>query len=101
MALSDTTLVRMCVAIFVVPLLAGLVLIFFGRKLPRGGDWLATLGIASCAAIALTLFFKFIVGVHDPAWHWASAEHGLSWRWLDLGAVQFAPGIWLDNLTVI
>src|SRR5262249_25314520 len=82
-------------------LLAGLVLIFFGRRLPRGGDWLATLGIASCALIALTLFFKVIVGLHEPGWHWASAEHGLSWRRLDLGPVQISVGFWLDNMTVI
>jgi NADH-quinone oxidoreductase subunit L len=99
--LADATLVRMCLAIFAIPLLCGLTLIFFGRKLPRGGDWLATLGIASCAGIALTLFFTYIVGVHDPHWHWASAEHGLSWRWIDLGPVQFSVGFWLDNMTVI
>ncbi len=101
MELTDTVVARLCLAIFLVPLAAGLVLVFFGRRLPRGGDWLATAGIAASAAIALTLLVRFVFGQHDPGWHWASAEHGLSWRWLDLGAVQFSVGFWLDNMTVI
>ncbi len=101
MELTDTVVARLCLAIFLVPLLAGVVLVFFGRRLPRGGDWLATAGIATSAAIALTLLFRFTFAAWDPGWHWASAEHGLSWRWLELGSVQLSVGFWLDNMTVI
>src|SRR5262245_7455205 len=101
MQLTDPVLARICLALFLVPLAAGLVIIFWGRKLPRGGDWLATGAIASCAVLALVLFGKFILGLHDPHWHWASSEHGLSWRWLATGPFQITVGFWLDNMTVI
>ena len=99
--MGNLTLLWMCLGIFLIPFACSVVLIFFGRKLPRGGDWLATAGIASCAAIALTLFFKYIVGVHQPGWHWASAEHGLSWNWITLHDFDLKVGVWLDNMTVI
>ncbi len=99
--LSDGTLLGMAVAIVLLPLAAGLVLIFRGRKLPRGGDWLATAAIAGSAALALTLFFRFIVGAGQPGWHWASAEHGLSWNWITLHDFRLDVGVWFDNMTVI
>ncbi|HEX5009631.1 MAG TPA: NADH-quinone oxidoreductase subunit L [Planctomycetota bacterium] len=101
MQLTDPVLACIGLALFVMPLLAGLTIIFFGRKLPRGGDWLATGAIAACAVLSLTLFGKFILGVHDAHWHWASSEHGLSWRWLATGPFQITVGFWLDNMTVI
>ncbi len=101
MELGDPAILRMCLALFLLPLGAGLLLIFVGRRLPRGGDWLATGAIGAAAVLALVLFFRFIVGGHDPGWHWASAEHGLSWRWMDLGAFELNVGVWLDNMTVI
>jgi NADH-quinone oxidoreductase subunit L len=101
MELTDSVLARMCLALFLVPLAAGVVLVFFGRKLPRGGDWLATGAIASCAALSLVLFSRYIVGLHDPGWHWASAEHGLSWTWIGLSDFTLNVGFWLDNMTVI
>jgi NADH-quinone oxidoreductase subunit L len=99
--MQNLTLLWMCLGIFLIPFACSAILIFFGRKLPRGGDWLATAGIVGCAAIALTLFFTYVVGVHDPGWHWASAEHGLSWNWITLHDFQLSVGVWLDNMTVI
>jgi len=99
--MQNLTLLWMCLGIFLIPFACSVVLIFFGRKLPRGGDWLATAGIVSCAVIALTLFFKYIVGVHQPDWHWASAEHGLSWNWITLFDFKLSVGVWLDNMTII
>ena len=101
MPLTDATILRLCLGLFLVPLAAGVVLIFFGRRLPRGGDWLATGAIAACAVLSVTLFARFILGVHDPHWHWASSEHGLSWRWLVTGPFNITVGFWLDNMTVI
>ncbi len=99
--MQNLTLLWMCLGIFLIPFACSVTLIFFGRKLPRGGDWLATAGIVSCAVIALTLFFKYIVGVHEAGWHWASAEHGLSWNWITLLDFKLSVGVWLDNMTII
>ncbi len=95
------TLTALCWALFVIPFACAFTLINFGRKLPRGGDWLATAGIASCAVIAITLFFKVIVGFGAPEWAWSSAAYGLSWDWISLESLQLPVGFYLDNLSVI
>src|SRR5262245_39449276 len=98
---NDTALLGMALAIVLLPLAPGLVLIFRGRKLSRGGDWLATTAIAGSALLALILFLAFILRRSDPGWHWASAEHGLVWRWITLEDFQLEVGVWFDNMTVI
>ena len=44
---TPNTLLALGLAVFLVPLAAFVVLIHFGRRLPRGGDWLAQAAIAS------------------------------------------------------
>ena len=39
MEFTDTLLARLCLAIFLVPLACGVTLVFWGRRLPRGGAW--------------------------------------------------------------
>ncbi|MGQ0552301.1 MAG: NADH-quinone oxidoreductase subunit L [Planctomycetota bacterium] len=101
MELTDATVLWMALGTFLLPLTAALTLIFFGRKLPRGGDWLATAAIAGSAALALTLFFRYVVGEANPEWRWASADLGLSWQWLDLPGFRLTAGVMLDNLSLI
>jgi len=101
MDLSSSTLTNMALAIVLLPLAMGVVLIFFGKKLPRGGDWLATIGIGTGAVLSLILFWTFIVQQGDPGWSWSSADHGLSFRWLSLPGLDLTVGVFLDNMTVI
>ncbi len=98
---EPTTLLGMVLAIVLVPLGGALVQIFFGRKLPRRGDWLATACILTSASLAVTLFWRVIVQIDDPNWSWSSADHGLSWHWLNVGEFQLTAGVYLDNLAVI
>jgi len=98
---ADGTLLAIGLGLFLVPLLAALVLIFFGRKLPRGGDWVAQTAIVSCAAAGVWLFGKVIVGHGDPGWHWWSHDAGLEWEWIAAGPLRFTVGLFFDNLSVI
>ena len=89
------------IGLFVVPFLAALTLIFFGRKLPRGGDWVAQSAIVACALAAVYQFWQVIVVNGDPGWHYSSAEHGAAWDWITLGDFHLTVGVWWDNLSVI
>ena len=87
--------------LFIVPFLSALTLIFFGRKLPKGGDWVAQSAIVLCAAAALYQFFAVIVDHGTAGWSWSSADLGMSWRWIDLAGITLPVGIYWDNLSVI
>jgi NADH-quinone oxidoreductase subunit L len=78
------------------PLLAFLVLLLAGKKLPRQGDWLALLTTGASCCIAVYLFFQ--------VWN----QQGLHLRvpWFELGgagnaAFAFHSGLYLDNLAVL
>ncbi|MCB9897859.1 MAG: NADH-quinone oxidoreductase subunit L [Planctomycetes bacterium] len=87
--------------LFLVPLLSAVTLIFFGRKLPRGGDWIAQTAIVTCAVGALTMFWKVLVQHGTPGWSWSSAAVGQAWDWIALGGFHLSVGIYWDNLSVI
>jgi len=99
--LNSTAHLWLGLGLFVVPFIAAVILIFFGRKLPRGGDWIAQAAIVTCAAAAVFQFIAVITHHGDPHWSWSSAEHGLSWHWITLGGADFTVGIFWDNLSVI
>jgi NADH-quinone oxidoreductase subunit L len=97
---DDSLLAEMLLAIVLMPLAASVLLVFFGRRLPRP-DWLATASIGAGALIALSLFWTVIVRQGDPGWSWSSAEHGLSVAWLSIPLTPLHVGLYLDNLSVI
>ncbi len=98
---ADSTLLGIGLGLFCVPFLAALILIFFGRKIPRGGDWVAQTAILSCAAAGVWLFWQVIVEHSQPGWSWWSHTAGLEWEWISLGGFSTTVGIFYDNLSVI
>jgi len=87
---SDMTMLAIGLGLFCLPLLAGLILIFFGRKLPRGGDWVAQTSIVACAVACVWLFWQVIVKNDQTDWTWWSASAGLDWTWIKLPWSLFA-----------
>lgn len=78
------------------PLLAFLVLLLTGKKLPRQGDWLAVLATGTSFLIALYLFFQV----------WNQQVLHLQVPWFELGqggkaVFAFYSGLYLDNLAVL
>ncbi len=100
MAFEPQTLVTMALAIVLVPLLGAITQIFVGRKLPKGGDWLAQACIVTSAILSITLFVKLVAGPWDPNFAFHSVDHGLSWTWIKLFDVDITVGILFDNLSV-
>lgn len=78
------------------PLVAFVIQIFFGRRLPRGGDWVSGVAILASFSLSLLIFFK-VISVYDPNFRVQIDR----WTWLDLGLVHIAVGLLIDNVTAI
>jgi len=70
---------KLLLAVPLIPLLGYVVNIFFGRKLPRQGDWLLTGGMFAVMCITVYMFFKF---VGAGGFHESVAEGGPAYGWL-------------------
>jgi len=98
--MTSDTLIQLALYILFLPLLGFLVLIFFGKRLPRHGDWLGT-GILGVTLI-FSLIILFVKLLSYPAETFIS-----QFTWIDFGNVPFIGpvsielGIMLDNLSVI
>lgn len=75
-----------------VPFGSFLVLLFFGRKFPRQGDWFAIFTAA--------ITFLFALGIFSFTWN-GEPQH-FRWNWFSLGAtakpLHFTAGLLLDSL---
>jgi NADH-quinone oxidoreductase subunit L len=81
--------------ILLLPLLGFALQVFFGRSLPRKGDWLSTGLMGVSLALAAGMFI-YALGAFDP-----KLQHGFSTGWITLGRFQVAMGILFDNLTAV
>ena len=81
--------------ILFLPLLSFLILIFFGKKLPRQGDWVAVGSIVFTFLLAVYLFVQMLMN-YNP-----NFSNSASISWIDLGAFKINLGILIDNLTIV
>ena len=81
--------------ILFLPLVSFIILIFFGKKLPRQGDWVAVGSIVTTFILAVYLFVQMLTN-YD-----ANFSHGASLSWIDMGAFKIDLGILVDNLTIV
>ena len=80
--------------ILLLPLLAFVVMIFFGKRLPRQGDWLAT-GMMSLTFVMSVILM--ITAVRDTSVEAVST----SVTWVVVGSQTISFGILIDNLSAI
>ncbi|MDD5087791.1 MAG: NADH-quinone oxidoreductase subunit L [bacterium] len=81
--------------ILLAPLAAFAVMIFFGKKLPRGGDWVSLFAIWSGLAVSLYLLAQ-VLFAYDPDFC-----ETRSIEWLVWGDFRLAAGMLIDNMTVV
>lgn len=86
--------------IFLAPVIAFIINAFFGRKLPRQGDWLATLSIFISFIFSARIFGDFVFGkfatdffIHKT-FTWFDLSYGTHIWKVDMG-------IYLDNMAAI
>ncbi|TNJ35975.1 NADH-quinone oxidoreductase subunit L [Prosthecochloris vibrioformis] len=94
--------IQLSILVLLLPLLSFVLLIFFNRRLPRGGDFIGIGLLGATFSIAAYLFWQVVVVAYDPAFR-------IAWdfTWIDFGNVpgvgplEIKMGIMIDNLTVI
>ena len=97
--MSPETIINLAIAVLVLPLASFVLLIFFGKRLPRQGDWLGTGILASTLVLSLVIFYHKMTSI--------DATISMSFPWVDFGIVplighlQIHLGLMVDNLTAI
>ena len=81
--------------ILFLPLAAFIVNIFFGKRLPRQGDWVSIAAIIITLILSLSLFIGML-----SSWDY-KFSHEIYFSWIDLGAFKIDLGLWIDNITIV
>ena len=81
--------------ILFLPLLAFVVQIFFGRKLPRDGDWVSIGAISITLILSIIMFVSMILNA-DP-----SFKKQAAFTWIDMGSFSVELGFLIDNITIV
>ncbi len=96
--MSPETLITLSLIVLLLPLAGFLLLIFFGKRLPRQGDWLGTTFLFVCLAFSSVILINKL-GIEEPV--------SLSFQWIDFGNVpvigplQVYLGLTVDNLSAV
>lgn len=80
--------------ILLLPLMAFVLIIFIGKKLPRQGDWLATGFMTAAFLLSLFLLITKLTGHSDEVF-----SHSITWVIIGSQAINF--GIMIDNLAAV
>ena len=81
--------------IWLLPLAAFTIQVFFGKRLPRGGDWLPT-GVMFVALVLAIKVFGQILSAYDPDFKLTR-----SYSWILIGSYTLSFGFVIDNLTAV
>ena len=81
--------------ILFLPLAAFLIQIFYGRRLPRQGDWVSVSAVGITLILSIAMFVAMLLD-NDPEFR---QEAGFTW--LDMGSFSIELGFLVDNITVI
>jgi NADH-quinone oxidoreductase subunit L len=93
-------LIQLAIAVLLLPLSGFLLMIFFGKKLPRQGDWLSTGIITIALGTALFMLGQKLLLFHDETFRW-------TFSWVDFhnvpgfGPLNIVLGIQIDNLAAM
>jgi len=93
--MSDNAILYSALAILGLPLLSYVLTFFFGKKLPRQGDFIGVgfMGIAQLLAIRIFIAFWKI---GDPSYRVEKV-----FTWLDIGGFRIDAGILVDGMTAV
>jgi NADH-quinone oxidoreductase subunit L len=98
--MSPETLITLSLAVLVLPLAGFVLMMFFGKKLPRQGDWLETGIITAALALAVTVLIQKLMLYHAEMLQ-------INFTWVDLhdapgiGPLKIVLGFGVDNLAAI
>jgi NADH-quinone oxidoreductase subunit L len=93
--LSENTILWTALSILLLPLLSYLIIFFFGKKLPRKGDWVGV-GILFLTWIQALRIFVTFWSHGDPQWRVEASV-----PWLEVGDFVADAGILVDGTTAV
>ncbi len=97
--MTPELLVKLSLVILFLPLFSFIVLIFFGKRLSRQGDWFGTSILFICLAFSSIILYSKLTSFPEAI--------NFSFLWVDfgnvplLGALKISLGLVLDNLSAI
>ena len=91
----ENIFIKYSLAILLLPLAAFVVQIFFGKRLPREGDWVSISAITATLILSIVMFVLMLLG-YDP-----NFIEEASFVWFDMGHFSIKLGFLIDNLTII
>ena len=93
--MSESAILYSALAVLALPLLSYVLTFFFGKRLPRQGDFIGVTFMGIAQLLSLRIFIHFWQ-VGDPAYRIESA-----FTWLDLGGFRIDAGILVDGMTAV
>jgi NADH-quinone oxidoreductase subunit L len=93
--MSDQAIITAALSILLLPLLSYTLTFFFGRMLPRKGDFIGVTLMGVALVQALRIFIAF--------WQIGDPTHRVerAFTWLDLGGFRLDAGILVDGMTSV
>jgi len=88
-------MIQLALIAWLLPLLAFVINIFVGKRLPRKGDWVSVSAIAVSLMLSVFLLAQMLMH-YDPAFNVTASA-----TWIDLGKFRLDMGIYLDNLAIV
>jgi len=95
LAMSENAIITCALAILVLPLASYALTFFFGKKLPRKGDFIGVSFMGVSWLLAIRIFLHFWQQ-SDPAFRVEAA-----FNWVDLGGFSIDAGILVDGMTSV
>jgi len=93
--MSDNAILYSALSILGLPLLSYVLIFFFGKKLPRQGDFIGV-GLMGIALVQAVRIFITFWKIGDPSYR---VEKAITW--LDLGGFRIDAGILVDGMTSV
>ncbi len=92
--MTGNMIIDYALLILFLPLAAFIIQIFFGKRLPRQGDWVATGAVVITLILASAMFAAMLFS-HDPDFVLET-----SFTWINMSAFKVELGFLIDNITI-
>ncbi|HHE55372.1 MAG TPA: NADH-quinone oxidoreductase subunit L, partial [Caldithrix abyssi] len=88
-------MITLALYIWLLPLLAFVIQIFLGKRLPRKGDFISITAIGISYLLSILLFVQMLTN-YNPEFYITAAV-----PWLQVGSFNINMGIYLDNFAIV
>lgn len=93
--ITDNIIIDYSLLILFLPLAAFLIQIFFGKRLPRQGDWVSIGAVIITLVLSVSMLMTMFLN-GDP-----HLKTEASFLWIDLGVFKIELGFLIDNITIV